>query len=255
MYTEQKDINIPVPITDPLSTVSDIVRSDYRTADVFRRHNINYCCAGHITVKDACDSLKLNYDDIREELEKATLNIQLPNTLQFNEWKLDFLVDYIINVHHAYLFQAIPELDSALDSFMSSHLKQFPYLSKIHQIFHELIEILVRHNRHEEAVIFSYIKQLDRAYSRKESYGSLFVRTLRKPLDNIESEHKKIGELLLRLRAATNNYTFPANACTNHQVLFRKLQEFHNDLVQHKHLENNILFPKAREIEQELLLN
>ena len=234
-------------------TVAEIVRADYRTADVFKKYGINYCCGGKLPLREACAVQNIDISDIREELIRATKTISLPNTLQYDQWKVDFLIDYIVNVHHEYLRQAIPALEGALLSFVGSHLKQYPELSQVQKVFQELVHLVLYNNQQEEESIFPYIKLIANAYQRKESYGSLFVKTLRKPLSNLEAESNKISSLLGRLRSLTHQYNFPENACTNHRVVFHKLKEFDNDLIQHKHLENNILFPKAVELEKELL--
>lgn len=234
-------------------TISDIVRSDYRTADVFKKYAINYCCSGQISLQEACDLRNLDKQVILEKLDEATRNISISNSLQFNEWKIDFLIDYIINVHHAYLNDALPAQEARLESFIKGHKNKFPELIKINEVFLKLSSLLKTHIKQEEDVVFPYIKQIDSAYKRKESYGNLFVRTLRKPSTDIEKEHAIISELLKTLKQHSNGYRFPENACTNHQVLYHKLREFHDDLVQHKHLENNVLFPKAKEIEEQLL--
>jgi regulator of cell morphogenesis and NO signaling len=237
----------------PESFIREIVLSDYRTADVFKRIGINYCCSGNISLLEACEARGIEYNDVEKELSEATRMVYVSNALPFSEWKIDFLIDYIINVHHAYLYKALPALESRLNSFIEGHKKKYPELTKINEVFAELSNFLLPHNRHEEEIIFPYIKQITVAYQRKESYGNLFVRTLRKPLDNIEKQHSVISEYLQKLISYTNNYQPPANACTNHQVLYHKLHEVYNDLIQHKHLERNILFPKAMEIEQQLL--
>jgi regulator of cell morphogenesis and NO signaling len=186
-------------------------------------------------------------------LEEARRNVRLPNGLQYAEWKLDFLVDYVTNVHHAYLYQALPSLESGLEHFIEGHKKQFPELIELHEIFTELAKHLLPHTRYEDEVIFPYMKQIDAAHRRKESYGHLFVRTLRKPLSCIDNVHEEISVLLRELQGFTNDYSYPKNACTNHQVIFHRLRELHDDMLQHMHLENNILYPKAKEIEQQLL--
>jgi regulator of cell morphogenesis and NO signaling len=234
-------------------TIAEIVRSDYRTADVFKRHNINYCCSGQVTLQAACDLGNLDYDAIAEELEHAKRNIHLPNSLQFNEWKTDFLIDYILNVHHAYLKHVLPVLGLRLNDFVNGHKKKYPELEHILEIFNDLAGMLETHTRHEEDIIFPYIKQMDAAHRRKEPYANLFVRTLRKPLGSVQREHSLISALLKKLKLQSNDFACPENACTNHQVLYHKLREFHDDMVQHKHLENNILIPRAIEIENELL--
>jgi regulator of cell morphogenesis and NO signaling len=235
-------------------TVSETVRADYRTADVFKNHGINYCCGGQVTLREVCAQKGIDMVNLLKELALATRNVSLSNQLEFNAWKIDFLVDYIINVHHTYIRQFVPGLQQHLNSFTNSHRNQFPQLDTAKTVFEELVQILGTHSLYEEQIIFPYIKQIDSASRHRESYGNLFVRTLRKPLHNIENDHNKISNLLVRLRNTTNDYCFPENACTNHRVVFNKLKELDHDLMQHKHLENNILFPRAIQLEAELLL-
>jgi regulator of cell morphogenesis and NO signaling len=238
---------------DTEMTISEIVQSDYRTADVFKKYNINYCCSGRISLEEACKIKSIETETIIHDIEEATRNINLPNNLEFSSWNIDFLTDYIINVHHGYLKLALPQLELRLVSFATGHTRKYPELENIQDTFMKLVPLLQSHNLHEEEVIFPYIKQIYIASKRKESYANLFVKTLRKPLDNIDLEHSKINKLLEQLKADTKNYTFPEKACTNHQVLYHKLKELHSDMIQHKHLEINLLFPKAIAIEMELL--
>lgn len=234
-------------------TVAEIVREDYRTADVFKKYGINFCCGGKVSLAEACAVKNVDLELLNGEIEKATRNITISNALPFNHWEIGFLVDYIINVHHAYLKQALPAIEVNLLAFVNSHRKQHPELQDLYDAFVTLSAFLQKHNLHEEEVIFPYIKQIDNAHRRRESYGNLFVRTLRKPLHSIELEHKRIADLLESIRRITNHYNYPDNACTNHRVIFNKLKEFDNDIVQHKHLEMNVLFPKAIDMEKVLL--
>ncbi len=234
-------------------TVAEIVRSDYRTADVFKKYGINYCCGGQVPLAEACAIRNVDERTLQEELDAAMRNLNLFNGLRFEEWKLDFLADYIVNVHHAYLYQTLPALEATLTGFVNSHRKQHPELEEVLACFSELAQLLVQHNRMEEEVVFPYIKQIDNAFRRQESYGRLFVRTLRKPFSDLQKDHQQVSTLLQRMRLLTHDYTFSDKACTNHRVVFGKLRELDNDLMQHKHLENNILYPRAQEMERSLL--
>jgi regulator of cell morphogenesis and NO signaling len=234
-------------------SVADIVKSDYRTAAIFKQYGINYCCGGQLSLLEACMVKGIDYKNLQEKLSNATRNIYINNALQFANWKIDFLIDYIINVHHAYLDETIPALKSAMFSFIEGHKKKFPELEKLFMSFTELSNILLLQNKHEEEVIFPYIKQLESTHRRKEVYGNLFVRTLRKPLSSLEKENNIIRKLLAEMEACANDFQFPSNACTSHQVIYHRLKEFHDDLVQHKHLEKNILYPRAVDLEKELL--
>jgi regulator of cell morphogenesis and NO signaling len=229
------------------------VRGDYRTADVFKKYGINFCCSGNISLESACSLKNLDASVVMAELDEATRDIRLPNNLKFADWKVSFLADYIQHVHHDYLYQNIPALSTSLSSFIAGHKKKFPQLEELNEVFVTLSEILLAHISHEDEIIFPYVRQIEAAYRRNESYGNLLVKTLRKPVGNIEREHKEIAELLRNLKRVLTNFHFPDNACTNHQVIYHRLQEFYDDMIQHMHLENNILYPKMKEIEQRLL--
>jgi regulator of cell morphogenesis and NO signaling len=237
-------------------TVSDIVRNDFRTAEVFNKYGINFCCGGNLPLKQACQLHNVNIESIEIELEKVANPICLPPTVRFEDWSVEFLVDYILNVHHSYIKQILPDIRTSLKSFTSSHKSKYPYMPEVEEAFNDFATELSEHIDHEEDSIFPYLKLISTTYKRKEIYGSLFVRTLSKPLGLIiETEHKRIVSLLLQLRRTTNNYTHDTEVCPNHQVIYQKLKEFDADLVQHKRLEDNILFPKAIGMEKELLSN
>jgi len=237
-----------------VQTVRDIVIDDYRTADVFKKWGINYCCGGNLPLDKACELKQINKSALEKDLEEATRSIQLSNNIAYQDWPVEFLTDYIIHVHHSYLKKAIHNLLPLMESFVNGHQKKYPYLVEVKNIFSDLCAVLETHTNNEEESIFPYVKQISNTYNRKEVYGSLFVRTMSKPIsDVIQQEHDRIASLVQQLREKTNYYSFTAEACANHQVIYRKLKEFDADLVQHKHLENNFLFPKALEMEKSLL--
>jgi regulator of cell morphogenesis and NO signaling len=236
------------------SFITDIVRQDYRTASVFRKYDIDFCCGGKCPLGTICETKGLDFDKVRTELKNAVRTIRLSNTLQFDKWDIDFLTAYIINVHHRYLRESLPRIQDQLERFTKSHTKQYPYLSELLAQFANLYKEFFPHLDQEEEVLFPYIRQIAHAYQSKESYASLLVRTLRKPVENVmQHEHGSVVKIIQQLRKLTTNYTPPEKACINHQVTFSLLKELDNDLVQHLYLENQILFPKAISMEKELL--
>lgn len=239
---------------NPSLKVSDIVRNNYRTADIFKSYGINYCCGGDISLQEACSAKGVDLDEVEQALQPAITTLPFNRNVAYSKWKLDFLIDYLVNIHHAYLQQTLPALDASFTTYVEGHKIKYPQLVEVLKIYKELSEKLHQHNHTEETSIFPYLKQMINAYNRKETYGALFVKTMRKPLQRIlEKEYQQITELLSQLREATNNYSIPEGACTNYYVYMNKLAELDTDLVQHKHLENNILFPKVLEMEKELL--
>jgi regulator of cell morphogenesis and NO signaling len=237
-------------------TVSEIVRNNYRTAEVFRKYGINFCCNGDMPLQQACQMQNITPDLIQNDLEKANHVICLPPTVKFEDWTVEFLLEYILNIHHTYIKTTVPDFKVVLNEFVTSHKNKYPYIVAVEEAFIDLATELFEHLEHEEESIFPYLKLISTTHKRKEIYGSLFVRTLSKPLSLIiESEHKRIGSLLRQLRKTTNHYTSPGDVCPNHQVIYNKLKEFDADLVQHIGLEDNVLFPKAIGMEKELLTN
>ena len=234
-------------------TIPDIVRLDYRTADIFKKYSINYWSGMEMSLLEICSSKKLNYNGILEELTEATRTITISGSLHFSEWKISFLIDYIINVHHAYTHMAIPSIENSLDLIVEVQQNKNTDASKILSLFHELSALLIAHSHHEEEIIFPYIRQIESTHRRRETYGNLFVRTLRKPLSNIGKEHEEIISVLDEMGKLTNNYTSSPGASVLQIALYHKLKEFHTDMQQHIYLEDQILYPKAIVMEEELL--
>lgn len=236
------------------SLVTDLVKQDYRTSSIFRKYGIDYCCGGKMPLQMACNIHGLDIDVIKNELTDIVRNLQVSTTTNFKEWGTDFLVDYLINVHHYYLFKTFPDLIETVERFVNGHQAKYPFLGQLLETVYKLRDDLLPHLEHEEKIIFPYIKQIAHAYENSESYASLLVKTLRKPVEAMMmQEQEYISDYLYILRDLTNNYTPPSNACVSHKVSFLKLKELDDDLVQHLFLENEILFAKTIQMEKELL--
>lgn len=238
----------------PSSFVTEIVNRDYRTADVFRRYGIDYCCGAKWSLETICEMKGVDLFELLHELKESTRTIQLYNGLPFREWDVDFLADYIIRVHHYYLRNRLPRVQEMLRKFVSEHEKKYAYLPELESTFLQLSNDMLPHLEQEEEIIFPYIRQIAHAFESSESYASLLVRTLRKPVEQVmKQEHVFLEKLLQKMRRLTHDYTPPERACTSHKVVFHMLKEVDNDLVQHKFLENEVLFPRAIEMERILL--
>ncbi len=234
--------------------MADIVARDYRTADVFRRHGIGYCCGGKWPMEIACEMRGIDADKIQAELEAATRTIHVSSLLDFADWNIDFLIDYLINVHHRYLKKALPETQQMVSEFVKEHAKKFSYLEELEKQFDLLVKQLLPSIQREEEVIFPYIRQIAHAHQHKEPYAALFVRTMRKPVEETMFKgHETVSDIILAIRKLTNTYSTPENVCVSHKVVIAKLKELDNDLMQHLYLEQSVLFPRAIAIEKEVL--
>ncbi|MES1218789.1 MAG: DUF542 domain-containing protein [Bacteroidota bacterium] len=240
-------------VIDKNSSVSDIVKQDHRTADVFRKYGIEYCCGGRWPIETACMIKGLEFDTIKKELEIATRVRQLP-MLPFDTWDVDFLTSYIVNIHHYYLKSTLPDTTTLVKHFADEHIKKYSFMQDVCVLIEQLTKEIIPHLQQEEETIFPYICQVAHAYENNDSYAKLLVKTLRKPLGiMMNHEHDKVVGPVFKIRELTDKYSLPEKACVSHKVALSRLQELDNDLMQHVYLENEILFPKAIHIEQELL--
>ena len=243
----------PLKQIDEQALVTEILMGDYRTADVFKKYNIDYCCGARWPLQTACEIRGLNTAVVKQELEEVVRTVQVSTVLPFDQWPLDFVADYIVHVHHTYLRQNLPALGTHLAHFIAEHQKKFPWLTELEQHFKRLHAQMLLLMIQEEESIFPYIKQMNRAYTSNDALAGLYTRTLHKPVEKvIEQEHVLVMDVLQQMRELTNNYTLPANACRSHYVVFMKLRELDNDLVQHLFLEKSILLPRVLSIESEL---
>ncbi len=236
------------------SCVNNIIRQDYRTADVFLKYGIDFFSGEDITLGTICGMKGIEFDFIKKELECSVRTVQLSNSLRFNEWSIDFLTKYIVHVHHQYLRDILPKVKDQLDYIVKDYPEKTASLADVQKQFNYLHKGILPHIQEEEEVLFPYIRQIYHAYESKESYARLLVRTLRKPVEDVMNhDHETVFKVLRRLRELTNNYTFQEDSSISYLVTFSMLKELDNDLVQHVYLENNILFPKAIAMEKELL--
>jgi len=231
-------------------TIGELVAKDFRKAEIFKKYNLDFCCGGKKTVTQACNDKKVDYMTIEKELT-ALDAMQATPSQNFDEWNLDFLVDYILNTHHDYVKKSIPVLLEYTHKVAKVHGSSHPEVKTIAQKFDEAAEELSGHMCKEEQILFPYIKQLFLAKSNKLQTPYTAFGTVKNPIHMMEHEHDVVGDIFKEIRELSNNYTPPEDSCATYKVSYLKLKEFEEDLHQHIHLENNILFPKSILLESE----
>jgi regulator of cell morphogenesis and NO signaling len=227
-------------------TVGEIVSADYRKAEVFKKYGIDFCCGGKKTLRDACQERGVNVDMLKGELSRVKDRTDL--TLHtFSDWNAEFLADYILNVHHTYTKRVLPELKSYAYKVSAVHSEFHPELTTIRERIDALNDELLHHMMKEENILFPYIKELA---SSSAPAGKPHFGTVKNPIAVMEQEHDDAGMILKEIRGLSNNYSLPPEACASYTLLYKLLMEFESDLHLHIHLENNVLFPKAKELEK-----
>lgn len=228
-------------------TVGQIVRENYRAAEIFEKYGIDFCCAGKKPLETSCSEKGIRKETVIEELLKLPDSAADEITTNFNCVSLTKLTEHIINTHHKYIEATGPVIIKYLDKVESVHGKHNPELKEINELFKTILGELVMHMRKEELMLFPYIKRLETTGRGSDSFT---FGSIRNPIHLLMSEHESEGDKFKRISELTKQYTPPTHACNTFRVCYAKLQEFEKDLHLHIHLENNILFPKAIEIEE-----
>ncbi len=230
-------------------TLGQIAAKDLRKAEIFKKYGLDFCCGGKKTVKQACAEKGLDVTKIEQELQQANEN-PATRPLPYGDWGLDFLADYIVNTHHSYVKKSLPDIRAYAAKVAQVHGVHHPELTAVLQLVEEVNRELTSHMLKEEKVLFPFIKDLVAAGNNEKPIQAAHFGTVQNPINMMEMEHEMVGKNMEEIRTLTNNYTLPEDACASYSLLFRMLDEFENDLHIHIHLENNILFPKALDIEK-----
>ncbi len=232
--------------------VGQLVRKQPLTASVFRKANIDFCCGGDISIAEACARNKVDADLLSAELMKAIQSDKTPPSLDFDGMSLSFLIDYIYNVHHKYLYNTLPEIEFYVNKVTAKHGEKYLWLAQLHSLYHTLSEELKNHLPKEENILFPKVKEIEEKINMGIEITPEVLKMFEGPIKAMYQEHDGAGEIIHELSRITNNYTPPEDACNSHLYMLEKLKELHFDLTQHIHLENNILFPKIVALQEEL---
>ena len=231
-------------------TVRELALEEPGAAGVFERLGIDYCCGGKQTLEQACHAAGLPVGKVLDALAEASRSEAV--TPRDTPWQTEPLADltsHIKNTHHNYTRQAIARLDPLFDKVCSVHGERHAELFELRETFRGLAQELATHLMKEEMVLFPYIARMEESVIQKAPILPPPFGSVRNPVAMMEREHDSAGHALRALRASSNDYTTPPDACVSYQTLYKALAEFEADLHQHIHLENNILFPRAIALE------
>lgn len=232
--------------------VGQIAAGDLRKAEVFRKYGIDFCCGGKKTLREVCAEKGLEVSAVEQELGQAA-SARGPRPLEYNEWRLNFLADYIVNTHHGYIKKSLPDLRAFSSKVARVHGDRHPELLKIEQLTETVARELTSHMDKEETILFPFIQSLAEAETSGKAATPAPFGSISNPISMMEHEHDEAGQIMEEIRSLSENYHIPEDACTSYTMLYRMLEEFENDLHIHVHLENNILFPKAKSLEAEII--
>ncbi|MEY8019311.1 iron-sulfur cluster repair di-iron protein [Muriicola sp. E247] len=233
--------------------VGQIVAEDYRSAAVFSKYGIDFCCNGNRNLYEVCSKKKVEVEIVVKEIEALTSDGEKQGD-NFNTLPLNVLADHIEQKHHRYVEERIPILKQYLHKINTVHGERHPELKEIYRLFSECAGELTMHMKKEELVLFPFIRKMVLSLKHNEAVESPRFLTVTNPIQTMRDEHESAGDIFSKISSLTHSYTPPSDACSTYKVAFLMLKEFEEDLHLHVHLENNILFPKAEKLEREMVL-
>lgn len=219
---------------------------------VLESYGIDYCCGGKLDLATAAHSAGLSLEQLETILNEAQSRIEAQAAGE-RDWlkaPLHELIDHIEGRHHAYMRSALPRTEGLIRDVMRAHGALYgAMLTKLNRVFAGLRYEIESHLDKEEQVLFPYIRAMEDCRRRGEAVPPMHCGTVQNPIRQMELEHDSAGEALAEMRELTSHYRLPDGACEKFDELYRALQEIEADLHEHIHLENNILFPRAIEME------
>ncbi len=225
-------------------TVREIALNQPSSIRVFEQLGIDYCCGGRKPLADACNERNLEVGSVLAALESAAAAPR-PGTEDWAKASLASLAGHIVSQHHAYVKRELPRLDSLAVKVVAQHGSTHPEVLQIQSALRKLDQELTQHLGKEELILFPHITGLERSLADGSARPQGCFGTVANPIAMMTQEHDAAGALLATMRRLSANFVPPQDACPTYHAFYDGLKEFEQDLHQHIHLENNILFPRA----------
>jgi len=229
--------------------IGQLVAKDERLAAIFEKYGIDYCCHGDHTLADAVKQAGADIAAVKNDIEALTAKTERSGAaIDFTSWPPDLIADYIEKKHHRYVAAQSPVLQTYLEKLCRVHGLNHPELTEVKDLFNQSVGELAMHMKKEELMLFPMIRRMVAGNSGPQRQGP----TVSAAVQKMTEEHEQEGERFSKIRELTHDYSVPADGCNTYRITMGLLHDFEKDLHRHIHLENNILFPEAIAMENDL---
>jgi regulator of cell morphogenesis and NO signaling len=238
----------------PTSTQSirEIVTQHPSSAKVFYRFDIDLCLQADLSLEGACQELQLSVDQVLEKLADSEAKESGGPALDPATLPLARLIQHIVRIHHHCVRQELPRLAEMASKVAATRGDRAPELLKVAELIEKLRSEMYAHIQKEEQVLFPFISQMDQESIIAYPPAHACFRSISYPIFMMEQDHESADHIVTELIHMSNHFEPPLWACATHVALFGGLRDFEADLRQHVHLENDVLFPHAIQLETEL---
>lgn len=216
--------------------ISEIVSADYRTAAVFRKYGINFCCGGGVPVREMCRRKDLPYDQVQAEIVEA-VETRPTEALDFSTLSTTDLFDYL-TAGHRRAEMRMGDLERYLAKVAKVHGGHNPKLIEIEEVFKTVKADLERNISEEEALVF---KIEDGQYTSENDSEPEVINRL---MSDWERRYEAIVKNIGTINELSDGYMPPPHACNTYMVSFRVLSDHEADVLHWVDLKFKYLFPK-----------
>jgi len=231
-------------LLDPMKTVRDLAVELPAAARIFEKARIDYCCGGDQLLGAACAKAGVDLQVLEQMLETSP-QPATSATVDFQNLSAAELIQYILDKHHVYTRDEMQRLEALVEKVVKAHGANHSELLSMRDLLQQLCAELKGHMFKEEQILFPYLVELEQSVRLKSPAPFAPFGKVNNPIRMMMFEHDHAGEILRELRKLSTDYKTPSDACISYQTFYQALVAFEQDLHQHIHLENNILFPRA----------
>ena len=178
----------------PDSSVGELVKLNFRTAQIFQENKIEYCCDGNKSISVVCKESEVNQEQLIRQLE-AMISQKRPDSEYLNNLDLNEICNYIVKRHHTYVREKIPFLKKNFEKLLEVHEEQYPELLTIIELLNVFIKDFTMHMKKEEIMLFPFIQGLESAKKNNSPLPRSPFRSISNPIVMMMAEHQSEGQL------------------------------------------------------------
>lgn len=231
--------------------IAELVEQDPVRAYVLNYFGIRFYEYSEMTLEEVCRHRGLNVKQVVLELESTTHPLA-EESLPLVSYPVDLIMEYLKHAHFLFVKHKLPFISKLVESFKTDHERYFPIAKDLKVLFPLFVEDFVHHIYQEENTLFRYIVLLDKAAQGRSNPSKLFYMMERHSLQRYSVEHEAHDDEMVGIRKITQDYRLDSSTPLHMKVLYSELTGLEKSLQIHARIENEILFPKAMMLENQV---
>ena len=233
-------------------SIREIVTAEPSAAAILERFEIDLCSQADTRLERVCAELQLSVDQVLEKLADAELRARGATAPDLESYSLSRLIQHIVRTHHQTVRQELPRFAELSQRIAGKHGEMAPQYKEVATLIEQLRTEMFAHIEKEEQVLFPFIVRLEEAAEDSSAEPYECPRSVEQSVSVMTRGHNSAGRIVGQIRQLTNGFEPPQWACPRNTAFHAGLEAFEENLRQHVHLEDDLLFPRAIRLENEI---